>query len=169
MRRRQDDRMVVDRESRGYFASGLSGAYAGAAAALPMPVRHHRAPTPSPWHPRERAIGAARPAVHTKVVRMDHRQGARYRAFQLVDLQYDDTERKGALLYNVSRNGMFILTTAGLGINHCVDVLIPAAVGGAAVRVSALVVHGSECGLGLIFRDLDEAAAAAVEELCSWR
>lgn len=167
--------MIADREFRGYASHELT--LGGEPQGL---VTAARSPQPdSPWRStlslrsyRERAAGGAAergPAYRTKGIRMDHRQGARFRAFRLVELEFDDADRAGGLLYNISRNGMFILTTVGVDINHCVDIHIPAANENDMVRISAMVVHSSNCGLGLIFRELDGAAEAAVEEFCAWR
>ena len=98
---------------------------------------------------------------------MDHRQGNRYRVFRLVEVQYADAGRAPGLLYNVSRNGMFVLTSAQPGMNGCVDIRIHAANDGEAVRISAQVVHHNGCGVGLIFRDLVDHAGGVIEGLCA--
>lgn len=172
MRRRQDGRTVDYRGFEGYASCDSTLGGAGCLAALgpwSAPGRSYREAATVPRDHRERPTGGAsgrmRPEIRTRGVRMEHRQGARYRAFRLVELQYEEFGRRGALLYNVSRNGMFVLTTAAVGVNRCVDVRIPAA--GGTVRISALVVHCGNGGLGMIFRDLDDAASAAIEGFCA--
>jgi hypothetical protein len=125
--------------------------------------------------PGKRSLAVARPRLDPEngpkptERRMEHRVGKRYRAFQLVRLLHDDACDASALLYNVSRNGMFVLTRhPDVGPNLCVDVDLRMA-NGSPIRLSTLVIHRAEYGLGLIFRHLDPVAAAAVEELCSRR
>lgn len=98
---------------------------------------------------------------------MDHRQGNRYRVFRLVEVQFDESARAPGLLYNVSRNGMFVLTSARPDVNGCVDVRIRYANDDDAVSISAQVVHHSDCGVGLIFRELDDRAGVVIERLCA--
>ena len=102
-----------------------------------------------------------------KGLRMDHRQGNRYRVFRLVEVEYDDSSQAPGLLYNISRNGMFVLTSAHPVVNDCVDVCIRSRNAGETVSISAQVVHHSDCGVGLIFRDLDGHAEVVIEGLCA--
>jgi hypothetical protein len=121
--------------------------------------RRHAAMRPQLWAGSQNDRAAER--------RMEHRVGKRYRAFRLIRLRHEDTHDTAALLYNISRNGMFALTRhPDVGPNLCVDVDLPVREG-PPIRLSTLVVHRSEHGLGLIFRHLDPVAAAAVEELCT--
>lgn len=113
------------------------------------------------------ARGRSAATDRRKGVRMDHRQGGRYRVFRLVAVQYDDSAQAPGLLYNVSRNGMFVLTNARPGVNDCVDVCIRSANGGEEVSISAQVVYHTDHGVGLIFREVGGHAETVIEGLCA--
>lgn len=127
------------------------------------------APSPSRSFGRSHAGLQPRLAARTGERRMEHRHGKRHRAFRLVKLRQDNFRETAGLLYDISRQGMFVVTRRPeIGAGSCLELDLPST-GGRTVRISALVVHRSEYGLGLIFRHLDPAAAAAVEELCRHR
>jgi hypothetical protein len=142
---------------------GLQGWVAPTERPRRLPGRAHAAMRPQQWAttPRDDASRAQR-----REPRMEHRVGKRHRAFRLVTVLQDGIADGSGLLYNVSRNGMFVLTRHPVGTNLCIDIVLPVP-DGTPVRLSTLIVHRSDHGLGLIFRHLDLVAAAAVEAHCT--
>lgn len=173
MGRRVDDRMIAARSMHRYATlapaddirrwtagPGLQGWIAPTARLPRLPGRGHAGMRPQQWN-----ISSSEPRLAQQ--RMEHRLGKRHRAFRLVTVLQDGVADSSGLLYNVSRNGMFVLTRhPANGANLCVDIDLPMR-DEAPVRLSALIVHHGDHGLGLIFRHLDPVAAAAVEALCT--
>lgn len=173
MGRRIDDHIFWARELRRYASCTTELGLGNWASGSGHPARHlptgrpisfgHAGMRPQAWLAPQTGGEAARRR------QMEHRFGKRYRAFRLVKLRQDSARETAGLLYNVSRNGMFVVTrNPQIGSSLCIDVDLPVR-NGPPVRLSTLIVHRSEFGLGLIFRHLDPAAAAAVEELCNHR
>lgn len=94
---------------------------------------------------------------------MEHRHGARYKALALADIQYRDGRRTG-LIYNISNDGMFVLTDAPEEVTGGVELYISSDGKGRAVRIPGLVVHNNNNGFGMIFRDLDDAARTLLDK-----
>lgn len=95
---------------------------------------------------------------------MDHRQTLRCRALTLVDIH----GRRGCsagLVYDVSHNGMFVLSEAIPEINDRVDIhMALSSDGGSPVRVPGRVVHRGKNGFGVRFRELGSSARGTVKK-----
>lgn len=88
---------------------------------------------------------------------MDHRQGERVRALAMVSVcQIDDEgECRAGLLYNVSQDGMFVLSTMRPAINSSLDVYIHFADNLRSICFPGQVVHANDHGFGLILRQVN--------------
>ncbi len=90
---------------------------------------------------------------------IDHRQGRRRRVLALVDLVWRDGRRSGGLMHDIGPQGMYVLCTLAPADARCVEVMPAAAT---PVSIPGFVVHRRRHGIGLMFRDLDNAALAFV-------
>jgi hypothetical protein len=96
---------------------------------------------------------------------MDHRQGMRRPALELVKIQCRHGHVAG-LMHNIGPDGMFILCEAVADVCDSVDISI--ALSGAvnaSVRIPAIVVHRCSNGFGIMFRELDGNARRFVATL----
>jgi len=94
---------------------------------------------------------------------MDHRQGDRRRALVPVEIQQRDGQPEAGLVYDISQNGMFVVSSSRPGVYKCVNVLLPSA-GKAPTRIPAMVVHRNDKGFGLLFRQLEGDARTFVQK-----
>ncbi|MDR9437482.1 MAG: PilZ domain-containing protein [Thiohalophilus sp.] len=85
---------------------------------------------------------------------MEHRHGKRVRALALVRVCQSDGagECRPGLLYNVSQDGMFVLSNMQPAINASFDVYIQIAGHLMNVCLPGQVVHANGHGFGMIFR-----------------
>ena len=122
--------------------------------------------------PRSTARAAARPcATHTRSgagraggASMDHRQGSRCHVMVMARIRWRDDQSAIGLMYDISPDGMFLLSVRGPAPNNCVEVNILLAPGQrSAVSIPGLVVHRSQHGFGVMFRALDGPARAFVK------
>jgi hypothetical protein len=100
-----------------------------------------------------------RPASRrTRAVGIDHRQGKRVRLLKMATIHWYGGQRAAGLVYNVSADGMFMLSVAGPEIHRCVeiDILLPASY--SKVQLSGMVVHRQKHGFGVMFRHLQGPA-----------
>jgi hypothetical protein len=68
-------------------------------------------------------------------------------------------------MYDISPDGMFVLSDVAINVNDCVDIVLPLKQeGDEPVSLSCMVVHRSHYGIGLIFRRLDSNTRAIVGE-----
>jgi len=93
---------------------------------------------------------------------MEHRHGARHNALALADIRCRNGQRTG-LVYNISNDGMFVLTEEPDEVTGGVELYITSDGEGRAVRIPGLVVHNNNNGFGMIFRELDDAARTLVD------
>lgn len=89
---------------------------------------------------------------------MDHRHGERVRALALVRVSHSDRagEYRAGLLYNISQDGMFVLSDMRPSINASIDVYIQFANNRINLCLPGQVVHASDHGFGLIFRQINK-------------
>ncbi len=121
--------------------------------------------------PRSIARAAARPsAAHASPggraggAPMDHRQGGRCHVMVMARIRWRDDQSAIGLMYDISPDGMFLLSVRGPAPNNCVEVDILLAPGQrSAVSIPGLVVHRSQHGFGVMFRALDGPARAFVK------
>jgi hypothetical protein len=88
---------------------------------------------------------------------MDHRNGKRHRSFSLVNIRCNDTEASG-LVYNSSRQGLFVVSQAAVQNNQYVEILAKDASVAELVSIPGFVVHHNNIGFGLVFCDPDSDA-----------
>lgn len=98
---------------------------------------------------------------------MDHRLGRREPIEIPVRLHFGDGTCARGLALNISRDGMYVATAARPGRTACVDVRM--SVGDPSRRRTALfrcfLVHGTAEGFGLMFREVNDTAAALITRL----
>ena len=94
---------------------------------------------------------------------MNHRQGSRRKALVLVEVCWRNGQSASGLMYNLSHDGMFVVSDVDLEMNKFVDVVLHPE-GESPVRIPGLVVHQNNNGFGLLFQQLDSAAQAFVEK-----
>lgn len=111
--------------------------------------------------PRLSLSAAARP-VRTK----DHRrQGVRQRVMTLVKVYHSDNRCVAGLLYELSADGMFVLSEVQPEVNQRVDIEFPLSPAwGMALTIKGIVVHCRKSGFGLVFREPDDPALSLLGE-----
>ena len=123
--------------------------------------------------PRSATRAAARPsATHARRgagtaggAPMDHRQGSRCQVMVMARIRWRDNQSAIGLIYDISPDGMFLLSVRGPAPNNCVEVDILSAPGQrGAVSIPGLIVHRSQHGFGVMFRALDGPARAFVKQ-----
>ena len=89
---------------------------------------------------------------------MEHRQRKRHRAFTLVEVKDHNNLGMTGLVYNVSRDGIFILCTIAPKVDRIVDIciLMPGKEN-VLLPIFGIVVHRSKNGFGLMFCEEGEA------------
>lgn len=97
---------------------------------------------------------------------MERRQQSRRQALLLTEIRVPGGQRARGLIYNVSQDGMFVLTRSALDLEQNVYVQLPALIGqGATVWLVAQVVHRNDHGVGLAFGELTDMVRAMTEAL----
>ncbi len=97
---------------------------------------------------------------------IEHRHGGRGRA--LAEVRSKNGKRLAGLIYNVSRDGMFVLTCTGLRIKGYVDIRLPQTTQiNEPIWISGLVIHRNDVGFGLMFGRLEKEARKVIEKLAS--
>lgn len=94
---------------------------------------------------------------------IDNRHGSRYRMLAVADMNMRDGSRHTGLVYNISQDGMFVLSGARPEVNKPIDMHVTDS-GSASVRINGIVVHSSKERFGLMFGDLDDRAQRFVRE-----
>lgn len=89
---------------------------------------------------------------------MDHRHGERVRALALVRVCHSDSagEYRAGLLYNISQDGMFVLSNMRPALNASLNVYIQFADNRIDLCLPGQVVHTCDHGFGLIFRQINK-------------
>jgi len=102
---------------------------------------------------------------------MEHRWHLRVPIAIPVGLHFNDGACGSGLALNLSEGGLFIRTSMRPWRNGCVDVRMSVHCddGDCSIRLPALVVHRTSNGIGVMFRELDEQAAAIVMQLLNQR
>lgn len=97
---------------------------------------------------------------------MEHRHARRSRALALAETQDCNGQRDARLIYNISREGMFLLGEKTPELNSCIEIyLSQLREEEAPVRFPGLVVHSGRGGFGVMFTQLDHSARTLVEKL----
>ena len=94
---------------------------------------------------------------------MDHRHVSRRQALVLVEIRWRDDQSASGLMYNLSHDGMFVVSDVDLEMNTCIDVVLQPE-SESPIRIPGLVVHHNNNGFGILFQQLDNAAHAFVEK-----
>lgn len=94
---------------------------------------------------------------------MERRKGRRREALLLTKLKTARGQYTAALVYNLSQNGMFVLTKSALERGQNVYIQLPAL--GATIWLAAQVVHRSPYGAGLAFGELSDMARMLIQAL----
>jgi hypothetical protein len=129
-------------------------------------------PTPTPIPSRAPLMHLSSPAVQrighrTDLPRIDHRQARRLAVQIPLLLRFCHDQCAFGIARNLSRDGIFVETTASPEGNVCLDLMVPglALADAAPARFPVLLVHRTDQGLGLLFRSLEGRTAAALERL----
>lgn len=97
---------------------------------------------------------------------MERRQGMRRHALLLTEVKGPGGHSVAGLIYNLSRHGMFVLTTSVLELGQNIYVRVPALAGlSATVWLVGQVVHRNRHGVGVAFEDLTFIARAMTQAL----
>jgi Tfp pilus assembly protein PilZ len=94
---------------------------------------------------------------------INHRQGKRHRTFSLVEIKCRHGSSPG-LMYNISRDGMYVLSTNVPKLNDSVQICISLFNKRKPVIIPGMVVHCNKHGFGLLFRELDDSALEVVKK-----
>ena len=97
---------------------------------------------------------------------MEHRQQRRHRAFTLAEIKVHSQSHLIGLVYNVSHDGIFVLSTIAPKVNIIVDICI--SLPGKKkflAPVSGIIVHRSKNGFGLMFCEQRRATRLFVDRL----
>ena len=99
---------------------------------------------------------------------MDHRQGRRLRIFSPVNiLNGHDTDQAG-IIYNISADGMFILSENRMDVNDIVNLDVLAVNDNEPpVIIPGIVIHTNDHGFGMMYRRLDYLAEATMAQMFS--
>ena len=94
---------------------------------------------------------------------MEHRQGKRYQSLELAKIQYSDGQRAAGLIYNISRDGMYVASEAEVkgGVHIYISTPQP---GVSPVRITGRIIHHDGNGFGMMFNALDDAARIFIEK-----
>jgi hypothetical protein len=114
------------------------------------------------------AVSREAPAAHARRETIEHRQGERVAVRFPVRLRKCDGPVYCGVVCNVGPDGMFVRTPANLSKGCCFEICVDApdeAASWDSFSIPAFAVHEANCGLGLLFRPMDEAASAAVQRL----
>ena len=129
-------------------------------------------PTPTPTPTREPLMRLTSPVMqgighHADLPRIDHRQARRLAVQIPLLLRFCHDQCAFGIARNLSRDGVFVETTARPEDNSCLDLIVPglALADAAPARFPGLLVHRTDQGLGVLFRSLEGRTAAALERL----
>lgn len=97
---------------------------------------------------------------------VEHRHGVRRRAFALAEIFTKSGIHLTGLIYNVSRDGMFILTDSKVHIRGYVEIHLPKIIrDNKPFKISGLVIHHSGIGFGLMFSRATNETIEFVDKL----
>lgn len=97
---------------------------------------------------------------------MEHRQGGRRRVLVLARVQQRDGQSEGGIVYDISRDGMFVVSVLKPGLYNHVNVVATGA-DGTSILFPGIVIHHNESGFGLLFQQLDGSARSFLQKcLC---
>jgi hypothetical protein len=98
-------------------------------------------------------------------LRIDHRQGVRHRVLTLVKVYHSDNRCAAGLLYDLSADGMLVLSEVQPDVNQRVNIEFPLSPAwGMAITIKGIVVHCRKSGFGLVFREPDDPALSMLGE-----
>jgi hypothetical protein len=95
---------------------------------------------------------------------MEHRQGSRYSTLLLVEIHWRGTQSALGFVSDVGNGGMYVASEASPGLHDCVRIALLEA-DYSWVWIPGLVVHRRKNGFGMMFRELDDGAQAAIGKL----
>jgi len=83
---------------------------------------------------------------------MEHRRRGRHRTFALIQIQSYREQHRTGLIYNINRDGAYILSTTAPKVDEMVDICLSIHADDRLLTpVSGIVVHRNEIGFGLMF------------------
>lgn len=94
---------------------------------------------------------------------MEHRQGRRYKTLIYADIHSKGDVILPGIIHNISSNGMFVLCNNLPGLNESVEISLP--IPDLDAPLPGFVIHQSQYGFGMMFRELGPAAHALVKKL----
>jgi len=125
--------------------------------------RHTQSGADRPAYP----VDGPRPSLSTveRSVRIDHRQFTRHRVLTLVKVYHSDDRCTAGLLYDLSADGMLVLSEVQPSVNRRVNIEFPLSPAwGMAITIKGIVVHCRKSGFGLMFREPDDPALSLLGE-----
>ena len=94
---------------------------------------------------------------------MEHRHGVRRRSLAMADIKCRDSETIVGLMYNISHDGMFILSPKARQVGGKVEISLKMpSDSGLPVTIPGFVIHRNQTGIGVMFLDLDNSARSVV-------
>lgn len=112
-------------------------------------------------------LDGPRPSLSTaeRSVGIDHRQCTRHRVLTLVKVYHSDNRCTAGLLYDLSADGMLVLSEVQPCVNRPVNIEFPLSPAwGMAITIKGIVVHCRNSGFGLMFREPDDPALTMLGE-----
>lgn len=101
---------------------------------------------------------------------MENRHGKRCRAFALAEILGKDGNLARGLVYNVSRDGMFIVNTSKLGASRYINIRLPHIIkNDKPLQLSGMIVHRNKAGFGLMFHKIDNTTRSLISKLITQR
>lgn len=101
---------------------------------------------------------------------MENRQGRRCRAFALAEIESRNGNLSRGLIYNVSRDGMFIVNGTELDIKRYVDIRVPHIMHNEKpIQISGMIVHRNNVGFGVMYHRIDNTARNLISKLITHR
>jgi len=97
---------------------------------------------------------------------MEHRRGSRQRTFTLIQIKYKNIRIRSGLLYNVSRDGAFIISSIYPEPSSIINIYMPNYSKNTDVfPASGIVIHSKESGFGILFCRNNNSTQQLIDKL----